>query len=165
MFSGTGSTLPYSCYSNDTDRALAYQYEFNVNASDAAIGETWVRAGNTAGACALNYKYGPYVGTAATARDHMSVVDALDQDGLLHYYGMPPTSLRGQSLIVSMQEVPTEPLLEPPSPQCFLIVSDMSSWTVSSMRQSITTTLREYNLSLLSFVLAKTSSVRQSTFS
>jgi pimeloyl-ACP methyl ester carboxylesterase len=58
-----------------------------VNASDTAPGETWVRADNIAGACALNYKYGPYVGTAATARDFMSVVDALGQDGLLHYYG------------------------------------------------------------------------------
>ena len=46
-----------------------------------------MRAGNTAGACSVNYEYGSYVGTAATARDHMSVVDALGQDGLLHYYG------------------------------------------------------------------------------
>lgn len=83
-----------------------------MNASDAAPGETWVRAGNTAGACALNYKYGPYVGTAATARDYMSVVDALGQDGLLHYYGKTRFCTVRETCIANMsiQEGPTEPL-------------------------------------------------------
>lgn len=85
--SGTGETLPYSCYKNASEQAVTLQYETNVNASDVAVGEVWASAGNQAGACAVNMVAAPYVGTAATARDHMSVVDALGEDGLLHYYG------------------------------------------------------------------------------
>lgn len=87
LSSGTGETLPYSCYKNASEQAVTLQYETNVNASDVAVGEVWASAGNQAGACAVNMISAPYVGTAATARDHMSVVDALGEDGLLHYYG------------------------------------------------------------------------------
>jgi hypothetical protein len=87
-YSGTADTLPYSCYKNASEQAVTLQYETNVNASNVAVGEAWVSAGNAAGACAVNMVAAPYVGTAATARDHMSVVDALGEDGLLHYYGM-----------------------------------------------------------------------------
>lgn len=87
-YSGTGETLLHSCYKNASEQAVTLQYETNVNASDVAVGEAWVSAGNVAGACAVNMVAAPYVGTAATARDHMSVVDALGEDGLLHYYGM-----------------------------------------------------------------------------
>jgi hypothetical protein len=62
-------------------------YANNVNASDTALGEIWFASGNLASACAQRLEYAPYVGSAATARDHMSVVDALGQDGLLHFYG------------------------------------------------------------------------------
>jgi hypothetical protein len=77
-------------------------YAFNVNASDTALGESWVSSGNTASACAARLDYLPYVGTAATARDFMSVVDALGEDGILHYYGMlshlKPLILKGESI-------------------------------------------------------------------
>jgi hypothetical protein len=62
-------------------------YATNVNASDTALGESWMSAGNIAATCAARLDYLPYIGTAATARDHLSVVDALSEDGLLHYYG------------------------------------------------------------------------------
>ncbi|KAH7400966.1 hypothetical protein DE146DRAFT_654534 [Phaeosphaeria sp. MPI-PUGE-AT-0046c] len=84
---GTGNTLPYACYKNASEQALVLPHATNVNASDVAVGEAWVGAGNLAGACAVNMEFAPYVGTAAVARDHMSVVDALGEDGLLHYYG------------------------------------------------------------------------------
>jgi hypothetical protein len=75
-----------TCY-NDTERTAQYMYATNVNASDTALGENWVSAGNSAATCAARLEYLPYIGTAATARDFMSVVDALGEDGLLHYYG------------------------------------------------------------------------------
>lgn len=60
----------------------------NSNASDTAIGEIWVGAKNVVDACLLrNGTIGPYMGTAAVARDLMSVVDALGEDGFLRYYG------------------------------------------------------------------------------
>lgn len=60
----------------------------NSNASDTAIGEIWTGAGNFANACyTRNGTIGSYIGTAAVARDLISVVDALQGDGLLRYYG------------------------------------------------------------------------------
>ena len=60
----------------------------NGNASDTAIGEIWTGAGNLANACyTRNGTIGSYLGTAAAARDLISVVDALKEDGLLRYYG------------------------------------------------------------------------------
>lgn len=35
---------------------------------------------------------GPFLGTAAVARDLMSVVDALDEDGMLRYWGRSSTA-------------------------------------------------------------------------
>jgi hypothetical protein len=89
-----------TCY-NETERIVQAIYAFNVNASDTALGESWISSGNTASACAARLDYLPYVGTAATARDFISVVDALGEDGMLHYYGMLSHSnvsiLKGES--------------------------------------------------------------------
>lgn len=74
-----------ACY-NSTESTGSSQ--FNSNASDTAIGEIWTGAENLADACyTRNGTIGSYIGTAAVARDLMSVVDALKEDGFLRYYG------------------------------------------------------------------------------
>ena len=85
LSSGTVKTIPIACY-NETEKSGYVQS--NSNASDTAIGEIWVGAENYANACyARNRTAGSYVGTAASARDLMTVVGSLKEDGLLRYYG------------------------------------------------------------------------------
>lgn len=88
---GTGNnTLRFSCYNNDLERVvsnLAYRVPCG-NASDTATGELWVSSKIKADACyAAQNRTGSFVSTASTARDFMSVVDALDEDGMLRYWG------------------------------------------------------------------------------
>lgn len=55
--------------------------------SDAAMGELWANTGAWGNICEANDDIGEYVGTAFVARDLMQVVDALDEDGKLRYWG------------------------------------------------------------------------------
>ena len=48
----------------------------------------WATAANDSALCKERMaKYGSYIGTAFVARDLMSVVDALGEDGMLRYWG------------------------------------------------------------------------------
>ena len=59
------------------------------NSSEVAVAQDWVRAHVVASQCQTAHREtGDYIGTAAMARDLMSVVDALGEDGLLRYWGM-----------------------------------------------------------------------------
>lgn len=58
------------------------------NATDVVVGETWAKStlyGNTC--AAVQNKTGNLIGTAFVARDMMQIVDALQEDGLLRYWG------------------------------------------------------------------------------
>jgi hypothetical protein len=58
------------------------------NASDDAARRLWARAGVDADLCYQRaYTNGTLVSTAFTARDMISIVDALGEDGMLRYYG------------------------------------------------------------------------------
>ncbi|GAM86955.1 hypothetical protein ANO11243_049760 [Dothideomycetidae sp. 11243] len=86
---GTGNTLTYSCYDSQQERAAAL--EKTPEASDAtntSLIEVWDASGAVAEACASKAAaFGELVGTAFTARDMMQIVDALNEDGLLRYWG------------------------------------------------------------------------------
>lgn len=59
-----------------------------TNGSNAALSDAWAEVKNVADAC--NYAQnatGSFIGTAFTARDIMSVVDVLEEDGMLRYWG------------------------------------------------------------------------------
>ncbi|KAI0508519.1 TAP-like protein-domain-containing protein [Xylaria bambusicola] len=88
---GTANTLTFSCFANATERAALSQQFGLGNASDVARGAVWAGAKNFADACA-NYpeaqKRGPLISTAFTARDAMQIVDAVEEDGLLRYWGL-----------------------------------------------------------------------------
>jgi pimeloyl-ACP methyl ester carboxylesterase len=62
------------------------------NSSDVALGRLWARGTVNANICYEKAnKIGGLVGTAFVARDLMSVVDALDEDGKLRYWGTVPS--------------------------------------------------------------------------
>lgn len=86
--SGTGETMPISCFTKEEDK-LAYKEDSSVlyDESDETPGDLWENAGKLGEACGENMEGGELVGTAFVARDLMEVVDALDEDGKLRYWG------------------------------------------------------------------------------
>lgn len=91
---GTGKTIPLSCYKTETERREASLRNPNVNgnASDTTVGRLWATGNILADDCYANGKdVGDLIGFAFTARDYMRVVDALEEDGLLRYYGSNPS--------------------------------------------------------------------------
>ncbi|GME23738.1 Nedd8-like protein [Neofusicoccum parvum] len=98
---GTGNTLPYSCYKNDTER-LAANIVSQVaagNSSDTMPGRLWALTEVLADSCQENNKeIGEVIGTAFVARDMMRIVDALGEDGLLRYIGYSYGSVLGATV-------------------------------------------------------------------
>lgn len=96
--SGTGKTLPFSCYPDPVSRLLA-PADMAGNASDAALGRVWAEASLFSDACyATQNKTGELLGTAFVARDFMHIVDALGEDGLLRYWGVSYGTVLGSTL-------------------------------------------------------------------
>lgn len=83
--------LRFSCYNSATDRLLATSPDpliVQLDDNDQAATRHFAQAKVLADVCAEKLKdVGPYVGTAFTARDAMSIVDALGQGPLINYYG------------------------------------------------------------------------------
>lgn len=88
VHSGTVNAIPLECYDDD-DKTAQMMKEFGSGqASDVALGELWAYATLFANDCFENAKeIGSFMGTAFTARDLLSVVDALDEDGMLRFWG------------------------------------------------------------------------------
>lgn len=89
---GTGQTMTFSCFESPEARiydALS-KATFSGNSSDTALGRSWASATLTARTCAAYpdaQKKGNFIGTAFVARDMVQIVDALDDDKLLRYWG------------------------------------------------------------------------------
>lgn len=59
-----------------------------ANASDVAIPQTWAASKVLADQCLdVEQDIGDFIGTASVARDLMSIVDAIEDDGMLRYWG------------------------------------------------------------------------------
>ncbi|KAK8035383.1 TAP-like protein-domain-containing protein [Apiospora rasikravindrae] len=99
---GTGNTIPFSCYQNETLRRAgqATVRQERANSSDATPGRLWAEAQVLANDCgnALANTTGSLVGTAFVARDFMKVVDALGEDGLIRYWGFSYGSYLGSTI-------------------------------------------------------------------
>ena len=89
--SGTGNALPFSCYPSAAERAASFLGSALFgNSSDVANGRLWAEGTNYAAACEkVNGSIGGLIGTAFTARDMMQIVDAIETDGMLRYWGKP----------------------------------------------------------------------------
>lgn len=98
---GTADTLTFSCFANAIGRAqLGSQFVFG-NASDVARGQLWAAGKNYADACAEYpeaQERAPLIGTSFTARDAMQIVDAVEDDGLLRYWGEAPFCYRERKM-------------------------------------------------------------------
>lgn len=84
------STLTFTCRNASEVAKFGAKYPFYSNSSDTAVGKTWAGHGVIAETCyERKREVGQNIGTAFAARDLMTVVDALGEDGLLRYWGKP----------------------------------------------------------------------------
>ncbi|KAM0275098.1 hypothetical protein ACHAQH_007578 [Verticillium albo-atrum] len=84
--------MPFSCYETPAERDAVAATIKGVpgKASDVAIGRNWAVANVLASDCSANKRakrQGSLMSTAFAARDLMQIVDAVEEDGLLRYYG------------------------------------------------------------------------------
>jgi hypothetical protein len=85
---GTGNTIPFSCTNNNVDtNNILIELKFG-NSSDVALRRLWAQGAINSDLCfQKSNATGSLIGTAFVARDLISVVDALDGDGMLRYWG------------------------------------------------------------------------------
>lgn len=91
---GTGNTIPFQCNLTDLtgpiDTTLKREVSTLVSTNLTAVflNGGWEAAGQVADHCYSEAnKTGSLIGTAFVARDMIEIVDALNEDGLLRYYG------------------------------------------------------------------------------
>lgn len=88
--SGTGSTIPFSCLETKLEKLLTLiDFSTIPRARDLpGLGNYWARGKILTEQCGRRQnKTGELIGTAFTARDIMSVAEALGEDGFLRYWG------------------------------------------------------------------------------
>lgn len=93
---GTGNTIPFNCgladamsSSTNTPTRRDVATLVSTNNTEAFLnGGGWDQAVQIAETCAtVMNETGQFIGTGSVARDMIEIVDALDEDGLLRYYG------------------------------------------------------------------------------
>ena len=85
---GTGSTITFACYDNETASTTQASPMPLLNSSDVAIGQAWASAEILGAQCDLSKPdIGQLLGTAFVARDMHQIIEALEEDGLLRYWG------------------------------------------------------------------------------
>ncbi|KAI1432009.1 TAP-like protein-domain-containing protein [Xylaria sp. CBS 124048] len=88
---GVADTFTFSCFANATDRVDITGQLGLGNSSDTERGVIWAAGKNYADACAEYpdaQKKGPLIGSSTTAHDAMQIVDAVEEDGLLRFWGL-----------------------------------------------------------------------------
>lgn len=92
---GTGDTLPMTCF-NSTAEPFRYTYLNDSNTDMADLDRKTVALADT---CYKEKKdIGKYMGTASVARDMMSLVDALEKDKLLRFWGTSYGAMLGATV-------------------------------------------------------------------
>ncbi|KAI1632067.1 TAP-like protein-domain-containing protein [Biscogniauxia mediterranea] len=98
---GTGNTLRFQCYSDEVENSAAAAGLAGtlVSSSDTALGKVWAEAKVIADNCySRQNATGGLVGMAYVARDMMQIVDALDEDGMLRYWGISGGTTLGSTV-------------------------------------------------------------------
>ncbi|KAL0943214.1 uncharacterized protein CTRU02_201100 [Colletotrichum truncatum] len=90
---GTGNTTTFTCFSTEEEQAIysaALPKTLGNNSNPASVARAWAGMGVIADYCyekPESNKTGSLISTAYTARDMMKIVDAVEEDGLLRYWG------------------------------------------------------------------------------
>ncbi|KAI2463703.1 TAP-like protein-domain-containing protein [Annulohypoxylon bovei var. microspora] len=96
---GTGNTLRFSCWPNDTSGYFNNMGNTLAGSADTAIGKLWGEGEIIADQCYNQLKdVGDKVGMAFAARDMMSIVDALGEGGKLNYWGISGGTAMGATV-------------------------------------------------------------------
>ncbi|KAI4199141.1 MAG: hypothetical protein LQ348_001932 [Seirophora lacunosa] len=97
---GTSGTIPFSCFSNESARAnYNLKAPVYLNSSDTALGAVNAVRATLAQSCQENSAdTAELIGTGYVARDMMQIVDALDENGLLNYWGFSYGSVLGATV-------------------------------------------------------------------
>ncbi|KAE8385908.1 hypothetical protein BDV23DRAFT_187812 [Aspergillus alliaceus] len=97
-YAGAGNIIRFSWYATEEERSAAATYpSLSGNASDVALGTNNVTSRVFANICyATQNRTGQFMISAFTARDHMLILDAPGEDGLLRYWGL--SSVLGATL-------------------------------------------------------------------
>lgn len=104
---GVANTIPFSCYNMTNPADVAYKQVLDErlrlggNSSDAAMGSLWASTSLQAAACGRAPQaqaVGNFTGTALVARDMMSIVDALGEDGMLRFWGFSYGTVLGATV-------------------------------------------------------------------
>ncbi|KAJ4148207.1 hypothetical protein LMH87_002687 [Akanthomyces muscarius] len=101
---GTGSTIPLACLDTDMEK-LNMMLDFSLvpRAHEREnLGRFWARGTILAEQCGRRpqeNKTGALIGTAFTARDVVSVAEALGEDGLVRYWGFSYGTTLGATLV------------------------------------------------------------------
>lgn len=84
---GTGKTIPIICV-EDGELDTVNMYDYTRLDPERSPDRLWAASKIFADRCKrTEADTAPFIGTAAVARDLISVVDALDEDGMLRYWG------------------------------------------------------------------------------
>ncbi|KAF4952979.1 hypothetical protein FSARC_12518 [Fusarium sarcochroum] len=85
---GTGNTIPFNCSNNPLQLTELLSHLRLSNANNQSAGQNWAFGDAISSQCWHHGQgVGDLIGTAFSARDLMSVVDALEEDGKLRYWG------------------------------------------------------------------------------
>ncbi|KAL4913976.1 TAP-like protein-domain-containing protein [Aspergillus aurantiobrunneus] len=96
---GTENTIPFECTQHPIDQYEMYRALVHSNSSEGAIGMLWARGTIDSEQCAANAsRIGSVLTTPFVARDMMQVVDALEEDGLLRYWGISYGTILGATV-------------------------------------------------------------------
>ncbi|CAH0033242.1 unnamed protein product, partial [Clonostachys rhizophaga] len=97
---GTGNTIPFNCTDDPVELyALSQVFSQMGNSSDTAAAQIWAHTGALANTCLQRQsEIGEFINTAFVARDLMSVVDALGEDGMLRFWGLSYGSTLGATV-------------------------------------------------------------------
>ncbi|KAI0116151.1 TAP-like protein-domain-containing protein [Hypoxylon sp. NC0597] len=96
---GTRNTLLFECWSGSESAYYDTLGTTLAGSSDTATGKLWAESQIQAGKCYDSLKdTGDLVGMAFAARDMMSIVDALGEDGMLRYWGISAGTAMGATV-------------------------------------------------------------------